>query len=76
MNAIPKLLASLLFASTLHLPAASFRNLSFEEGVFPFPVTPETVNLAPVPEAFAQKRAEELEPEELLDLYRGLSAAK
>jgi 16S rRNA (adenine1518-N6/adenine1519-N6)-dimethyltransferase len=30
----------------------------------------------PVPEAFAQKRAEELEPQELLDLYRGLSAAK
>ena len=42
MNTIPKLIATLLLASTLHLSAASFRNLSFEEGVFPFPVTPET----------------------------------
>ena len=42
MNTIPKLIATLLLASTLHLPAASFRNLSFEDGVFPFPVTPET----------------------------------
>ena len=36
------LVGSLLLASTLHLPAASFRNLSFEEGIFPFPVTPNT----------------------------------
>ena len=52
MNTIPKLIATLLLASTLHLSAASFRNLSFEDGVFPFPVTPGTVNKAPVPEAF------------------------
>ena len=53
MNTIPKLIATLLLASTFHLPAASFRNLSFEEGVFPFPVTPDTVlDRAPVPEAF------------------------
>ena len=53
MNTIPKLIATLLLASTLHLSAASFRNLSFEEGVFPFPVTPDIqFGNAPVPEAF------------------------